>query len=233
MKYYLLRRRLCKYWNIMYLRKIGLIFNWRMFFFFTLLWQVASHSFPGLHLYKPRWVKPHLPATHTLFKPISMEIVYKCTEFDRFAHSCISEGRIHPIWFSVSAPIPKLHQDMSKPNTEQRTILVDSSSSFHVSIQNQCWSPAVLVCGSAKSSRDARVAQGGGEWHTAPLEQPAAEAATPLLLSLAGAESCCFIHRQVNTGNTVHRVFPFCTAAPLSCRLISIANILIWFQKEI
>lgn len=70
---------------------------------------------------------------------------------------------------------------MSKSNTEQMIILVDSSSSFHVSVQNQRWSPAALVCGSAKYSRGAGVAQGGGERHTAPQEQPAAEAATPLL----------------------------------------------------
>ena len=152
-----------------------------MFFFFTLLWQLASHSFPSLHLYKSRWVKSHLPATHTLSKRISMGIVYKCTEFDQFDHSCISEGRIHPTRFSMFIPIPKLHQHMSKPNTEHRIILVDSSSSSHVSIQNQCWSPAALVCGSAKYSRGARVAQSRGEWHTAPLEQPAAKTATPLL----------------------------------------------------
>lgn len=74
------------------------------------------------------------------------------------------------------APIPKLHQDVAKSNTERRIILVDSSSSFHVK-----HSKSVLVTSSVKYSRGARVAQGRGEWHTAPLEQPETEAATPLL----------------------------------------------------
>lgn len=129
--------------------------------------KLASHSFPSLHLHKSRRVKSYLPATHTLSKPISMEIVYKYTEFDRFDHSCVSEGRIHPIWFSMFTPIPEFHRNMSKPHTEQRLILVDSWSSLHVSVPNQRWSPTALVCGPTKEGRGAGVAQGRGEGHGA------------------------------------------------------------------
>lgn len=108
-----------------------------------------------------------MPATHTLSEPISMEIAYKYTEFDRFDHSCVSEGRIHPNWFSMFAPIPKLRRNMSEPHTEQRLILADSWSSLHVSVPNQRWSPTALVCGPTKEGRGAGVAQGRGEGHGA------------------------------------------------------------------
>lgn len=110
-----------------------------------------------------------------------MEILYKCTEFGQFDHSRISESRIHPIWLSCSLQYQNyagICQSLTlSSGLFQQTARVVFTHAFKSSIGHQrCRS-----VGSVKDGKGAGVTQGGGEWHRAPLEQPAAEAATPLL----------------------------------------------------